>query len=80
MDVVSGAYSSKENAQSQVSIGVGIFAGMTVFSLTLQWGMVVIAGRRDLPRSSAYEQIVVTNSNCMPAKEKLAKLKGSILL
>ncbi|KAL0442688.1 UNVERIFIED_CONTAM: Sodium/calcium exchanger NCL1 [Sesamum latifolium] len=40
--IVSGVFSSKENAQSQVSLGVGIYAGMTVFSLTLQWGVCVI--------------------------------------
>ncbi|KAG8369839.1 hypothetical protein BUALT_Bualt14G0055400 [Buddleja alternifolia] len=41
-------FSSKENAQSQVSVGVGIYAGITVFSLTVQWGFYVISGRKDL--------------------------------
>ncbi|KAK4440019.1 Sodium/calcium exchanger NCL1 [Sesamum alatum] len=77
--VVSGVFSSKENAQSQVSLGVGIYAGMTVFSLTLQWGICVIFGRRELTDKSK-EHTEASRSNCLPAKEKLIILKDTGLL
>ncbi|KAK6124222.1 hypothetical protein DH2020_042058 [Rehmannia glutinosa] len=74
--IVSGVFSSKENAQSQVSLGVGIYAGITVFSLTLQWGMCVIFGRRDLMDKSN-EQAEAPSSNCLSAKEKLIILEDT---
>ena len=40
--LVSGVFSSKENVQSLVSLGVGVFARINVFSLTLQWSLCVI--------------------------------------
>ncbi|XP_075513691.1 sodium/calcium exchanger NCL-like [Primulina tabacum] len=74
--IVSGVFMSKENAASQVSVGVGIYAGLTVFGLTLQWGICVIFGRRDLPQKST-DRIESSGSNCLPAKEKLALLRGT---
>ncbi|XP_022847540.1 sodium/calcium exchanger NCL-like [Olea europaea var. sylvestris] len=44
MMIISGIFGSKETAQSLVSLGVGIFAGVTVFTLTLQWGICLIYG------------------------------------
>ncbi|CAA2977590.1 sodium calcium exchanger NCL-like [Olea europaea subsp. europaea] len=37
MMILSGVFGSKETARSLVSLGVGIYAGITVFTLTLQW-------------------------------------------
>ncbi|KAL3820378.1 hypothetical protein ACJIZ3_006283 [Penstemon smallii] len=65
------------NAQSQVSLGVGIYAGMTVFSLTLQWGICVIFGRRDFLQNSSSQHIRVSSSNCMQPKEALVVLKDT---
>ncbi|PIN25583.1 Ca2+ sensor (EF-Hand superfamily) [Handroanthus impetiginosus] len=61
--IISGVFGSKENAQSQVSLGVGIYAGMTVFSLTLQWGVCVIFGKTDLLGKSK-KHIEASSSNC----------------
>ncbi|KAL0363434.1 UNVERIFIED_CONTAM: Sodium/calcium exchanger NCL1 [Sesamum calycinum] len=77
--IVSGVFSSKENAQSQVSLGVGIYAGMTVFSLTLQWGVCVIFGRRELTDKSK-EPAEASQSSCLQAKEKLIILKDTGVL
>jgi hypothetical protein len=45
---VSGLSGSKETAQSQVLIGMGLLAGSTVFLLTLLWGTCVVVGKCDL--------------------------------
>lgn len=79
--VVSGIFSSKETAQAQVSVGVGIYTGITVFSLTIQWGVCVIFGRRsDLKKKKqkSDEHGETTHSNCFPAN-KLIILKGMTL-
>ncbi|GFQ05346.1 hypothetical protein PHJA_002678700 [Phtheirospermum japonicum] len=76
--IVSGVFSSKENAQSQVSLGVGIYAGITVFSLTVHWGICVIFGRRDLMnKSKENSDQAASTSNCLAAKEKLIILKDT---
>ncbi|KAL6626951.1 hypothetical protein ACP70R_030677 [Stipagrostis hirtigluma subsp. patula] len=46
--LVSGLSGSKETAQSQVLIGMGLLAGSTVFLLTLLWGTCVVVGKCDL--------------------------------
>ncbi|KAG8053008.1 hypothetical protein GUJ93_ZPchr0001g32606 [Zizania palustris] len=46
--LVSGLSGSKETAQSQVLIGMGLLAGSTVFLLTLLWGTCVIVGKCDI--------------------------------
>ncbi|XP_062220515.1 sodium/calcium exchanger NCL1 [Phragmites australis] len=46
--LVSGLSGSRETAQSQVLIGMGLLAGSTVFLLTLLWGTCVIVGKCDL--------------------------------
>ncbi|KZV57548.1 hypothetical protein F511_03008 [Dorcoceras hygrometricum] len=73
--IVSGVFLSKESVQSQVSVGVGIYAGMTVFSLTLHWGICVIFGRRDLAQNST--PIQKSGSKCLPANEKILRLRDS---
>ncbi|PIN23300.1 Calmodulin and related proteins (EF-Hand superfamily) [Handroanthus impetiginosus] len=77
--ILSGVFGSKENAQSQVSGGVGTYAGITVFSLTLQWGICVIFGRTNLrSKSNDHSQMRPSNdSYCLPAREKLIILKDT---
>ncbi|XP_062189983.1 sodium/calcium exchanger NCL1-like [Phragmites australis] len=54
--LVSGLSGSRETAQSQVLIGMGLLAGSTVFLLTLLWGSCVIVGKCDLgPNSVAVD-------------------------
>ncbi|KAL2475268.1 sodium/calcium exchanger family protein/calcium-binding EF hand family protein [Abeliophyllum distichum] len=79
MMVVSGVFSSKEDAQSKVSLGVGIYAGMTVFTLTLQWGICVIFGRRKLAQelTSNHTEVAPTSSNFLLAKVVVSNLKDT---
>lgn len=46
--LVSGLSGSKETAQSQVLIGMGLLAGSTVMLLTLLWGSCIIVGKCDI--------------------------------
>jgi hypothetical protein len=57
---VSGLSGSKETAQSQVLIGMGLLAGSTVFLLTLLWGTCVVVGKCDIGPNS--EAIDLTNT------------------
>ncbi|XP_022893245.1 sodium/calcium exchanger NCL-like [Olea europaea var. sylvestris] len=77
--IVSGVFSSKEEAQSKVSLGVGIYAGITVFTLTLQWGVCLIFGRRKLAQESTHSHAKVqqSSSNCLQAKEVITGLKDN---
>ncbi|CAI9783707.1 unnamed protein product [Fraxinus pennsylvanica] len=77
--IVSGVFSRKEDAQSKVSLGVGIYAGITVFTLTLQWGVCVIFGRRNLAKESTSSPTEVgqTSSNCLQAKDVITDLKDT---
>ncbi|CAI9783709.1 unnamed protein product [Fraxinus pennsylvanica] len=77
--IVSGVFSSKDEAQSKVSLGVGIYAGITVFTLTLQWGICVIFGRRKLPKelTSDHTEDAPTTKNCLLAKEIVSDLKDT---
>ena len=45
---VSGLSGSKETAQSQVSVGMGLLAGSTVLLLTVIWGTCVVVGKCDI--------------------------------
>ncbi|XP_073273858.1 sodium/calcium exchanger NCL-like [Primulina huaijiensis] len=72
--IVSGVFMDKESAESQVSVGIGIYAGSTVFSLTLHWGVCVIFGRRDLPQKSTTG---TSCSDCLPANEKPLRLRDT---
>ncbi|KAJ1282048.1 hypothetical protein BS78_03G020200 [Paspalum vaginatum] len=58
--LVSGLSGSKETAQSQVLIGMGLLAGSTVFLLTLLWGTCVVVGKCDLGPNG--EAVDVTNT------------------
>ena len=53
--IVSGILGTTETAQSQISIGMGMVAGSTVFLLTIIWGSCVIAGKCDLVDSVAQD-------------------------
>ncbi|KAL2524238.1 sodium/calcium exchanger family protein/calcium-binding EF hand family protein [Abeliophyllum distichum] len=77
MVIVSGVLQSKETAQYTVSYGVGVYAGSTVFNLTLLWGMCVIFGRTELSAKSASKQTRSSVSKCLLAKEKLSDLKDT---
>ncbi|XP_042467785.1 sodium/calcium exchanger NCL1-like [Zingiber officinale] len=46
--LVSGLSGSKETAQNQVLIGMGLLAGSTVMLLTVLWGSCIIVGKTDL--------------------------------
>nr|CAD1822259.1 unnamed protein product [Ananas comosus var. bracteatus] len=50
--LVSGLSGSKETAQSQVLIGMGLLAGSTVMLLTILWGSCVVVGKCDLSENS----------------------------
>lgn len=53
--LVSGLSGSKETAQSQVSVGMGLLAGSTVLLLTIIWGTCVIVGKCDIEGSIAID-------------------------
>ncbi|KAI8552492.1 hypothetical protein RHMOL_Rhmol06G0270700 [Rhododendron molle] len=53
--LVSGLSGTTETAQSQVSFGMGLLAGSTIFNLTLLWGMFVIVGKCDIQDSIAVD-------------------------
>ncbi|KAL5736452.1 hypothetical protein ACOSP7_030868 [Xanthoceras sorbifolium] len=49
--LVSGLSGTKEVAQSQVSVGMGLLAGSTVMLITVIWGSCVVVGKCDLQDS-----------------------------
>ncbi|GLT76338.1 hypothetical protein SLA2020_480070 [Shorea laevis] len=53
--LVSGLSGTTEEAQSQVSVGMGLLAGSTVMLLTAIWGSCVVVGRCDLHDSVAVD-------------------------
>lgn len=69
---VSGVLKSKEGAQDSVSFGVGVYAGSTVFNLTLVWGMCVIFGRKEFLAKPA----AVRHSSSL-LKQKLSQLQDT---
>ncbi|CAI9783712.1 unnamed protein product [Fraxinus pennsylvanica] len=77
MVILSGVFGSKENAQSQVSLGVGIYAGITVFTLTLQWGTCLIVGGRKLRHDSTPQNSESPVSCCYRVKKELIELKDT---
>lgn len=64
-----------------MSLGVGIYAGITVFTLTLQWGICLIFGRRKLQKESisGHTEEASKKSTCLLAKEVVSDLKGLTL-
>ncbi|KAL2475246.1 Calcium-binding EF-hand family protein [Abeliophyllum distichum] len=77
MMMLSGVLGSKENAQSLVSLGVGIYAGITVFTLTLQWGICLIVGARKLGQESRPDQSQSPALCCLRVREKLTELNDT---
>ncbi|MED6218769.1 hypothetical protein PIB30_029738 [Stylosanthes scabra] len=55
--IVSGLSGSKETAQDQVSVGMGLLAGSTVLLLTIIWGTCVIVGKCDIENSIALDSV-----------------------
>lgn len=53
---MSGLSGTKEEAQSQVSVGIGLLAGSTVMLLTVIWGSCVIVGKCDIENSVATDK------------------------
>ncbi|KAF6177163.1 hypothetical protein GIB67_025500 [Kingdonia uniflora] len=54
--LVSGLSGSREVAQKQVLVGMGLLAGSTVMLITLLWGSCVIVGKCDLVGSVAIDK------------------------
>uniref|UniRef100_A0A1D1Z7D7 Vacuolar calcium ion transporter n=1 Tax=Anthurium amnicola TaxID=1678845 RepID=A0A1D1Z7D7_9ARAE len=50
--LVSGLSGSRETAQQQVLIGMGLLSGSTIMLLTLLWGSCVVVGKCDLSEDS----------------------------
>ncbi|KAH7842326.1 hypothetical protein Vadar_004030 [Vaccinium darrowii] len=55
--LASGLSGSKETAQDQVSVGMGLLAGSIVMLLTLLWGSCVIVGKCDLEDANAKDEL-----------------------
>ncbi|XP_049375061.1 sodium/calcium exchanger NCL-like [Solanum verrucosum] len=53
--LVSGITGSAAEAQSQVSVGIGLLAGSTVMLLTVIWGTCCIVGKCDIENSTAVD-------------------------
>ncbi|KAI3860943.1 hypothetical protein MKX03_001390 [Papaver bracteatum] len=53
--LVSGISGTKEVAQEQVLVGMGLLAGSTVMLLTLLWGSCVVLGKCDIDDSTAVD-------------------------
>ncbi|RAL38121.1 hypothetical protein DM860_000815 [Cuscuta australis] len=53
--LVSGLSGSVSEAQSQVSVGMGLLAGSTVMLLTVIWGTCVVVGKCDIENSVAVD-------------------------
>ncbi|RZC65256.1 hypothetical protein C5167_008946 [Papaver somniferum] len=53
--LVSGISGTKEIAQEQVLVGMGLLAGSTVMLLTLLWGSCVVLGKCDIEDSTAVD-------------------------
>ena len=72
---VSGLAESKEVAQSRVSVAAGMYAGITVFCLTLTWGICVIFGSKSFPaENSPSQDSEAPTSGPMLIREKLSFL------
>ncbi|XP_059443115.1 sodium/calcium exchanger NCL-like isoform X2 [Corylus avellana] len=54
--LASGLSGTTADAQSQVSVGMGLLAGSTVMLLTILWGSCVIVGKCDLVDSKAMDE------------------------
>ncbi|GFY91920.1 hypothetical protein Acr_08g0003160 [Actinidia rufa] len=76
--LISGLAESKEVAQSRISIAVGMYAGITVFSLTLTWGICVIFGSKSFTaENSPSQDSEAPTSRPMLIRKKLSFLTKS---
>ncbi|XP_057764345.1 sodium/calcium exchanger NCL1-like [Salvia miltiorrhiza] len=78
--ILSGIFSSKEGAQSQVAVGVSIYAGITVFSLTIQWGMCMIYGKIDLNTTPNASPSKILKDTGVKIDDKTSYTAGVMLL
>ncbi|XP_047267403.1 sodium/calcium exchanger NCL1-like [Capsicum annuum] len=62
--IASGAFSSTEKAQNQVSTGVSTNVGATVFNLTFMWGICVIFGAKE-KHATSQQPAESSLSNCL---------------
>ncbi|KAH9791256.1 Sodium/calcium exchanger NCL1 [Citrus sinensis] len=53
--LASGLSGSKETAQNQVSVGMGLLAGSTVMLLTVLWGSCLLVGKCDIEGTTAVD-------------------------
>jgi len=66
--IASGLGASKEDAQEQVSVGMGTLAGSTVMLLTIAWGGSLIVGRCDLSsRGTAINKTLTPKASIIEA-------------
>ncbi|KAI8525635.1 hypothetical protein RHMOL_Rhmol13G0245900 [Rhododendron molle] len=75
--LIAGLTENEEDAQSGVSVSVGVYAGSTVFCLTLQWGICVIFGRNSFKPESSTSQDSEHSTSRTSLKEKLSLLNDS---
>ena len=69
--IASGLGASKEDAQEQVSVGMGTLAGSTVMLLTIAWGGSLILGRCDLSsRGTAINKTLTPKASIAEAANK----------
>ncbi|KAJ0102105.1 hypothetical protein Patl1_04774 [Pistacia atlantica] len=59
--LASGLFETKEIAQSQISVGMGLLAGSSILLTTLVWGSCVVIGKRNNTRFSLTEIGVKTD-------------------
>ncbi|GFY91830.1 hypothetical protein Acr_08g0002260 [Actinidia rufa] len=73
--LISGLAESKEVAQSRISIAVGMYSGITVFCLTLTWGICVIFGSKSFTAENSPSQ----DSEAPTSRPMLIRKKLSFL-
>ncbi|XP_047955245.1 sodium/calcium exchanger NCL-like [Salvia hispanica] len=78
--ILSGIFSSKEGAQSQVAVGVSIYAGITVFSLTIQWGVCMIYGKIDLKTTQNSSSSKILKDTGVKIDKRTSYTAGIMLL
>jgi Ca2+/Na+ antiporter len=71
LSTVSGLSGSKETAQSQILIGMGLLAGSTVLLLTILWGTCIIVGKSDLSENSTSLDLQDTRGFSLTSKSVL---------
>ncbi|XP_057764344.1 sodium/calcium exchanger NCL-like [Salvia miltiorrhiza] len=72
--IISGVLGDKTNAQAQVSVVVGVYAGITVFSLTAQWFMTLVSASKSLSKGADEDEESSDSIYCFPKKLNLRSL------